>query len=258
VVSQWVWNLRLEFGHLAQPKQEERWTLWAPIPTEPDAPSEHPEEPPSRDAPHDYGPLEWAQPRGSRRGCFAGEDFLLQPDRTLRCPAGKTLRFQEQRLEATGLRLIFIAAQADCASCHLRQDCLGPQAPPDRPRRVSAVRRLPPTALAPLTPPFPAPLTMQALLWSDLEARKLRRSWMGHLRQQVVEVVALPPTRVTQPPEDHPPMRTRAQAAHRRRSWSERLAGNVFLPEQPCVRCSLFGLPTQVAQYLGLPSLPAG
>jgi hypothetical protein len=201
--------------------------------------------------------LEWAQPRGSRRGCFAGEDFLLQPDRTLRCPAGKTLRFQEQRLEAAGLRLMFSAAQADCAACQLRQNCLGANAPPDRPRRVSALRRLPATVLTPLASPLPAPVPMQALLWSDLEARKLRRGWVRHLRQHLVEVVALPAAQVTLPPESLPPMRTRAQAAHRRRSWSERLGGNVFRPEQPCIRCSLFGLPTQVARYLGLSSLPA-
>lgn len=258
VVSQWVWNLRLEFGHLAQPKQEERWTLWAPAPTGMETlPTVVQEEPP-RDTQEGYGPLEWAEPRGSRRGCFAGSDFLLQSDRTLCCPAGKSLRFQEQRLEAAGLRLIFIASAADCASCQLRQDCLGPQTPLDRPRRVSALRRLPATVLTPLTPPLPTPFMMQALLWSDLAARSLRRSWVRHLRQQLVEMASLPAAQAPQPPEGSPTMRTRAQAAHRRRSWTERLGGNAFRPEQPRVRCSLFGLPAHVARYLGLSSPPAG
>lgn len=258
MVSQWVWNLRLEFGHLAQPVRDERWTLWAPAPTGLDTPPAVVEVQPPRDTQEDYGPLEWAEPRGSRRGCFAGEDFLLQPDQTLRCPAGKSLRFQAQRLEAAGLRLIFIASAADCAVCQLREHCLGPQTPLDCPRRVSALRRLPATVLTPLTPPLPAPLMLQALLWSDLAARSLRRSWIKHLRQQVVEVISVPATQVTQPAEGPPPMRTRGQAAHRRRSWSEHLRGNALRPEQPPVRFSLFGLPSHVAQYLGLSSLPAG
>jgi hypothetical protein len=86
VLAQWLWNLRLELGHALHPTPM-RTTEFAPAgvgesaETEPD-PVLRLSEPP----PVIYGPPQWARPSYTRG--FAGGDFSLQPDGTLRCPAG--------------------------------------------------------------------------------------------------------------------------------------------------------------------------
>src|SRR5260221_11235882 len=45
-----------------------------------------------------------------KAGRFTGADFPLQPDGTLRCPAGQSLRVQEHRQEVDGsLRVVYAA-----------------------------------------------------------------------------------------------------------------------------------------------------
>jgi len=73
-----------------------------------------------------------------KAGRFTGKDFSLQPDGSLRCPAGKSLWCGEQRREADGsLRLVFEARIADCRSCSLRQQCQWHGHQAKHPRRVS-------------------------------------------------------------------------------------------------------------------------
>src|SRR5215467_12908291 len=61
---------------------------------------------------------------GWKAGRFSGQDFALQPDATVRCPAGKLLSAQEQRREADGsLRLVYAARLLDCRACPLREQC---------------------------------------------------------------------------------------------------------------------------------------
>src|SRR5258707_547976 len=88
VVSQWVWNLRLELGHQLQPDPI-RTTEFAPaIPLAPLIPPLPPHAPlPSGYASPHIGVL-W------KAGRFSGQDFALQPDGTLQCPAKQTLRPQ--------------------------------------------------------------------------------------------------------------------------------------------------------------------
>jgi hypothetical protein len=99
VVSQWVWNLRLELGHQLHPDSV-RTTEFAPaLPP----PSPH-TAPASGYAPPHVG-LSW------KAGRFSGQDFPLQPDGTLRCPADQKLFAHEQRREADGsLRVVYGAS----------------------------------------------------------------------------------------------------------------------------------------------------
>ncbi len=69
-----------------------------------------------------YGAPEWA--RTSRVGIFAGTDFELQSDGTLRCAANHPLYPQERRAEHDGtVRVVYAARIGDCRACPLREQC---------------------------------------------------------------------------------------------------------------------------------------
>src|SRR5437667_1445348 len=71
---------------------------------------------------------------------FSGQDFALQPDGALSCPAGKTLRPTEQRREADGsLRVLYSARIRDCRGCPLRKQCQWHGRETTKPRRVSVL-----------------------------------------------------------------------------------------------------------------------
>jgi hypothetical protein len=90
LIAQWVWNLRLELGHQLH-SEPVRTTEFAPA-----LPS-----PPPYTAPFSgYAPPEVGS--AWKAGRFAGQDFALQPDGTVCCPAGQHLHHQEQRREADG------------------------------------------------------------------------------------------------------------------------------------------------------------
>jgi hypothetical protein len=89
VVAQWVWNLRLELGHQLHPDPV-RTTSIAPA-----CSSTHEDVTNFPSPPQGYGFPEVALPW--KAGRFSGRDFALQPDGTLRCPAGQTLSVHERR-----------------------------------------------------------------------------------------------------------------------------------------------------------------
>lgn len=78
-------------------------------------------------SPHTAPPSGYAPPQvGSawKAGRFSGQDFALQPDGTLRCPAEQTLLPHEHRREADGsLRVVYGASIRSCRSCQLREQC---------------------------------------------------------------------------------------------------------------------------------------
>ena len=116
IVSQWTWNLRLELGHQLHPDLV-RTTEFAPA-----FPSVQDQAPGSPSPPQGYGPAEVALPW--KTGRFSGQDFLPQPDGTLRCPAGQSLVVHERRREADGsLRVVYAASIRSCRSCPLRDQC---------------------------------------------------------------------------------------------------------------------------------------
>jgi hypothetical protein len=153
ILSQWVWNLRLECGQQCSPTPL-RTTAFAsandPAPvSEPvedlQARVESQPTPVSRpvqvseevwDSDLSYGPPQWAQP--SFTGGFPGSAFLAQADGTLLCPAGNVLTLVEYRQErAKSVRVSYSADLNDCRCCHLRVYCQNRRT--HRGRRVSAV-----------------------------------------------------------------------------------------------------------------------
>jgi hypothetical protein len=79
IISQWVWNLRLELGHQLEPTPM-RTTEFAPASAEA--------------AEYEASTFGYASPEAGlpwKAGRFSGRDFAPQADGTLRCPAGKSL-----------------------------------------------------------------------------------------------------------------------------------------------------------------------
>ncbi len=142
IMNQWLWNLRLDLGQHLSPSPM-RLTEFAPAralesaqdpPAEPARePAQDPSSEPVREPVHEqtteqarepllYGPPRWA--RRSWTSGFAGADFALQPDGTLRCPAGHPLTVQERRPERNGsVRVVYGARTCHCRPCPLRQQC---------------------------------------------------------------------------------------------------------------------------------------
>src|SRR5438552_8635228 len=130
LISQWVWNLRLELGHQLHPDPV-RTTEFAPA-LPPALKEAHTQAPPVQG----YGPAVVGQPW--KAGRFSGQDFALQPDGTLRCPAGQELRAHEWRREADGsLRVVYAASIRSCRACSLREQCQWQGSETKKPRQVS-------------------------------------------------------------------------------------------------------------------------
>ena len=128
IVNQWLWNLRLEFGQHLSPTPM-RLTEFAPAHQEAaGAVSElarqeeaagvvaepaHQATAVTASEPLLSGPPQWAH-RSFTKG-FAGADFTLQPDGTLRCPADHPLTVQERRPERNGsVRMVYGARITHC------------------------------------------------------------------------------------------------------------------------------------------------
>ncbi len=243
ILSQWVWNLRLELGHALHPTPM-RTTEFAPAhAVVPQAPMQSPQP--------TYGPPQVVAQ--SRMGCLPGSDFQPQADGTLRCPENHPLYPGERRLEHDGnLRVVYAARIGHCRSCPLREQCQGHGAKTSRPRRVSAI--LHPLSDAPPPPKacIPSPAT-KPVLWGDWSRRFHRRAFSTLTRHQQVEI------RTTEPPlPAHPapagPL-SRAERAHWRLSWTQRLARNALTSASAPVSITLFGVPDAFAHSIGLARL---
>jgi hypothetical protein len=233
VVSQWVWNLRLELGHTLEPT-ELRTTEFAPaVPSQSEQAATHP----ATSAPASgYGPPTTAT--SFKTGRFTGADFPLQPDGTLRCPADQKLFAHEQRREADGsLRVVYGASIHSCRPCPLREQCQWQGSATAKPRQVSVLLH-------------PLKVGAAPLLWHDWGRRQHRRACVLLLHGQRVDV-HLEQTLQIQP-ETPAPLFSRAQRAHYRLSWAERLARNVRGRSVPGVAITLFGVPGGFAAFLGL------
>jgi hypothetical protein len=231
-VAQWVWNLRLELGHQLE-RTPLRITEFAPaLPPQ----SEPTAARPASSAPASgYGPPTTAT--SWKTGRFTGADFPLQPDGTLRCPAGQSLSAQERRREADGsLRVVYAASIRSCRPCPLREQCQWQGSATKKPRQVSVL-------LHPLV------VGNAPLLWRDWSRREHRRACIQLVRHQRIEVSLLP--RATSPAIAEVIL-SRAQRAHARLSWEERLAHNARPRAAGQVTIRLFGVPAAFATSLGL------
>jgi hypothetical protein len=230
VVAQWVWNIRLELGHQLHPD---------PVRTTEFAPALPPVQKQTADSPalaSGYAPP--AAATSWKVGRFTGSDFPLQPDGTLRCPAGQSLRVQERRRETDGsLRVVYAASIRSCRPCPLREQCQWEGNATAKPRQVSVLLH-------------PLPVGSAPLLWRDWSRRAHRRACMQLLRHQRLEMSLSPPTAASPPVADV--ILSRAQRAHSRLSWAERLARNARVSTAGQVTIRLFGVPAAFAASLGL------
>jgi hypothetical protein len=228
IISQWVWNLRLELGHHLHPDPV-RTTEFAPAHLAGQAQAADLASPVQG-----YGPAEVAM--AWKAGRFSGRDFAFQPDGTLCCPAGQKLSAHERRREADGsLRVVYAASIRSCRPCPLREQCQWLGKATTKPRQVSVL-------LHPLT------VGSAPLLWRDWSRRRHRRACMHLLRQQQVAVQIEREPSACSPPT---PL-SRAQRAHYRLDWSERLARNARISTANQVSIKLFGVPESLALSLGL------
>lgn len=229
IVSQWLWNLRLELGHVLEPT-EMRTTEFAPA-----LPPAH-KETPAQAPVQGYGSAEVALPW--KAGRFSGQDFVLQPDGTLHCPAGLELRAHERRREADGsLRLVYAASIRSCRPCPLREQCQWHGSATKKPRQVSVLLH---------------PLVVGSLpiLWKDWSRRQHRRACTQLLCHQRVEM-RLEPGLSASPTLPPAPL-SRAQRAHYRLTFPERLARNARVSTAGQVTIRLCGVPEDFAIALGL------
>jgi hypothetical protein len=224
VIAQWVWNLRLELGHVLKPEPL-RTTEFAPALSTPQT-----EQPPAQGYEPPVVGEAW------KAGRYAGKDFALQSDGTVCCPAGKRLFPQEHRRERDGsLRIVFQARIADCRACQMRPQCQWHGQENQHPRRVSVLLHPRKGGSAPL-------------LWRDWPRRAQRDACMHLLRHQRVQV-DLPSLPI---PDTSHTLLSRAQRAHYRFSWAERLARNARAPTAPRPIFTLYGIPDHFAAFLGL------
>ncbi len=228
IIAQWVWNLRLELGHHLHPD---------PVRTTEFASAHLAEQAQACDSAspvQGYEPAEVASPW--KAGRFSGRDFTFQPDGTLRCPAGEKLSVNERRREADGsLRMVYAASMRSCRPCPLREQCQWLGKATAKPRQVSVLLH-------------PFPVGSAPLLWRDWSRRQHRRACMHLLRQQQVVV------QIDQVPSACSPstLLSRAQRAHSRLDWPQRLARNARIPTASRVTIRLFGVPESFAILLGL------
>ena len=224
IVAQWSWNLRLELGHQLAPE---------PIRTTEFAPAALPVQ--AHTVPSSgYAPPHVGSPW--KAGRFSGQDFTFQPDGTLRCPADQKLIPHEQRREADGsLRIVYGASIRSCRPCPLREQCQWSGSATAKPRQVSVL-------LHPLV------VGSAPLLWRDWNRRHQRQACL-HLHRQRLDI-QMEPVLLPTPPVS-PPTISRAERAHYRLSWNERLARNVRAETAGQLTIKLFGIPERFASWLG-------
>jgi hypothetical protein len=144
----------------------------------------------------------------------------------------------ERRKEADGsLRLVYGASIHSCRPCPLREQCQWNGAVTAKPRQVSVL-------LHPLL------VGSAPLLWRYSRRREHRRACMQLVRHQRIEVSLSPPAAASSGTAADVIL-SRAQRAHSRLSWQERLARNARAPTAGHVTIKLFGIPAPFAASLG-------
>jgi hypothetical protein len=146
-----------------------------------------------------------------------------------------TLRSGEERADGS-LRVVYAESRRSCRPCPLREQCQWNGRATAKPRQVSVL-------LHPLV------VGSAPLLWRDWSRREHRRACQQLVRLQRIEVRLSPPA--ASPPATDVIL-SRAQRAHSRLSWAERLARNARGPAAHQVTIRVFGVPEAFATSLGL------
>ncbi len=158
----------------------------------------------------------WSPCQGSA-GRFSGQDFVLQPDGTLRCPAGQSLVAHERRRETDGsLRVVYAGSHRSCRPWPDAATSVNGRAAPLLSRAKSACSYIPSSLVQPLC------------VFRDWSRRLHRRECIQLLRHQRVQV-QIESGSSASPSISSAPL-SRAELAHYRLSFQERLARNARAP----------------------------
>jgi hypothetical protein len=148
---------------------------------------------------------------------------------------------------------LYAARIGHCRSCPLRAQCQESNTT-IKPRRVSAVLRPLEAALSASSPSgedAPELLSLAPVVWKDWPRCRIRRAWLKVVRSETVcleSSTSLAPPLVTSRTSD---IFTRAQRAHWRLSWEQRLARNARPSDTPRLVVTLHGLPATFASSFG-------
>lgn len=258
ILSQWMWNLRLELGQHLSPTAMQT-TEFAPALEASPGPEASPVPEASSAPTVVYGPPQWA--RTSWTSGFPGSAFTLQSDGTLLCPAEHPLYPQERRPERDGsYRLLYAARIGDCRACPLRSQCQESLCT-TKPRRVSAVfwpvtanqaSASPPVQATPEPlPKMPEPAPRSPVLWGDWPRSQLRRRWMKVMRTAMVSLTMGAPPSADHTGATNEHVITRTQRAHWRLSWDKRFARNARPSTASALEVMIHGLPATFANVFG-------
>jgi hypothetical protein len=144
---------------------------------------------------------------------------------------------QERRRERNGsLRVVYSASIRDCRPCPLREQCQWSGSATTKPRQVSVLLH-------------PLAVGSAPLLWRDWNRRHQRQACL-RLHRQHLEVRIEPLLKRTG--ASSPPIISRAQRAHYRLSWDERLARNARTDQEERITLTLFGIPDRLVTFLCL------
>lgn len=251
ILAQWVWNLRLELGQQFSPS-ELCIIEFAPAREAETLLTGGPEPAEGRTPAIAYGPPQWARPSFTHG--FPGSAFIPQPDGTLRCPANRPLYPQERRFERDGsLRILYAARIRHCRSCPLRAQCQE-SSTTLKPRRVSAVLWPLSSSRSDSSPPPDTTRTSLAsapVLWRDWPRCGLRRTWLKAVRSQTICLESSSQLSPPRGPCATEKILTRAERAHWRLSWQQRLARNARPSDASRLVVTLHGLPATFAVSYG-------
>jgi hypothetical protein len=255
ILCQWVWNLRLELGQTLS-SSELRTTEFAKAAVVKPASALEPAPAEKHTPAVKYSPAHWARP--SFTGGFPGSAFTPQPDGTLRCPADRPLYPQERRPERDGsIRVLYAARIGHCRCCPLRSQCQESSSSL-KPRRVSAVFWPLSDTRSACSPPLPEPPESPPLcpvVWRDWPRCRLRQEWLKVIRSETVTLSWGTPQSAEQLAQTSENVLTRAERAHSRLSWQERLARNARPSNAPPLTVTLHGLPPTFVLSFGFARL---
>jgi hypothetical protein len=227
VMAQWVWNLRVAWGHHMLPDPV-RTTACAPASLAGHAPA------PDLASPvHGSGPAAVASSWKAER--FSDRDGAVQPDGTVCGPASQQRCAHERRREADGrVRVVDAASMRRCRPCSRREQCQWLGNATMTPRQVRVL-------VHPLT------VGVTPVLWRDGGRRRHRRACMQLLRpHQVTGQIERDPSACSAPP-----LFSRAQRAQSRLDRSARSARTARLSTANPVPITRVGVPERRALSLG-------
>jgi hypothetical protein len=255
ILAQWVWNLRLELGQTLS-SSDLRTTEFAKatqvLPPPPIKPAGSEKQAP----PVTYGPPQWARTRVYGR--FSR--FRFSPatgwDSALPCRSPAVSPRTAPRARWLRCRVLYAARIGHCRSCPLRAQCQE-SSTTLKPRRVSAVLWPLSSAHSEVSPTqtdttdAPEPLALAPVLWKDWPRCSIRRAWLGRIRSETVGLASRAPTMPVPVASTGGGVSTRAQRAHWRLSWQQRLARNARQTSASSLFVTLHGLPATFARAFG-------